>query len=165
MHSDEFTFTYSYEGYFEWLVHGFKQGEDEKYGDQKSLTNKNSKYLFHRFNDFLQRVLEPIKLVRHSVITDDDIALDVIQNENWQNFIETYLKTCQTNNERINNTVELKNIKLIKNYVENITICKQTYQNFYGQISHYLTNTIRNLLTDEINEIDRDLQRNNYFVN
>ena len=26
-------------------------------------------------------------------------------------------------------------------------------------------NTIRNLLTDEINEIDRDLQRNNYFVN
>ena len=110
-------------------------------------------------------MLEPIKPVRHSVITDDDIALDVIQNENWQYFIETILKTCQTNNGGINNTVKLKNIKLIKNSAENITICKQTYQNFYYQISQYLTNTIRNLLADEINEIDQDLQKNNYFVN
>ena len=59
-------------------------------------------------------MLEPIKPVRHSGITYDDIALDVIQNENWQYFIETILKTCQTNNRGINNTVELKNIKLIK---------------------------------------------------
>ena len=75
-------------------------------------------------------MLEPIKPVRHSVITDDDIALDVIQNENWQYFIETILKTRQTNNGGINNTAELKDVKLIKNSVENITICKQMYQNF-----------------------------------
>ena len=110
-------------------------------------------------------MLEPIKPVRHSAITNDEIALDVIQNENWQYFIETILKPCQTNNRGINNTVELKNIKLIKNSVENITICKQTCQNFYDQISLYLTNTIRNLPADETNEIDRDLQRNNYFGN
>ena len=61
-------------------------------------------------------MLEPIKPVPHSVITDDNIALDVIQNENWQYFIQTILKTCQTNNEGINNTFELKNIKLMKLY-------------------------------------------------
>ena len=99
-------------------------------------------------------MLEPIKPVRHSVITDDNIAVDAIQNENWQYFIETILKTCQTNNGGINNTVELKNIKLIKNSVENITNCQQTYQNFYNQIFCYLMNTIRNLPADEINEID-----------
>ena len=54
-------------------------------------------------------MLEPIKPVRHSIITDDDIALEVIQNQNRQYFIETILKTCQTNNGGINNTVELKN--------------------------------------------------------
>ena len=59
-------------------------------------------------------MLEPIKPVRHSVITDDDIALDVIQNEIWQYFIETSLKTCQTNNGGINGTVKFKNKKLIK---------------------------------------------------
>ena len=110
-------------------------------------------------------MLEPIKPVCHSVITDDDIALDVIQNENWKYFIETILKTWQTNNGGINNRVELKTIKLTKNSVENITICKQTYQNFYDQNTEYLTNTIRNLPADKINEINRDLQRNNYFVN
>ena len=162
IHSDQFTFTDSYEDYFERLVHGFKQGDDQKYD---VLTNKDSKYLFYCLNDYSQRVLEPIKPVRHSVITDDDIALDVIQNENWQYFIETILKTCQTNNGGINNTVELKNIKLIKNSVENITICKQRYQNFYDQTSQYLTNTIKNLPADKINKIDQDLQRNNYFVN
>ena len=99
-------------------------------------------------------MLEPIKPVRHSVITDDNIAVDAIQNENWQYFIETILKTCQTNNGGINNTVELKNIKLIKNSVENITNCQQTYQNFYNQIFCYLMNTIRNLPADEINGID-----------
>ena len=29
IHSDEFTFTDSYEDYFEWLIHGFKQGDDQ----------------------------------------------------------------------------------------------------------------------------------------
>ena len=36
-----FTFTDSYEYYFEWLVHGFKGNEYQKYN---VLTNKNSKY-------------------------------------------------------------------------------------------------------------------------
>ena len=81
-------------------------------------------------NKVMNRLLEPIKPVHHSVITDGDIALDVIQNENWQYFIETILKTRQTNNGGINNTAELKDVKLIKNSVENITICKQMYQIF-----------------------------------
>ena len=123
------------------------------------------KYLFYLFNDYLERIFEPIKLVCHSVITDDDLALELIQNENWQYFIETILTACKTNNDGINNTVDLKNINLIKNSIENITICKQTYLNFYNQISKYLINTIKNLPADERNEIDCDLQRNNYFVN
>ena len=44
IHSDEFTFADSYEGYFEWLVHGFKQGDNQK---DDVLRNKNSKYLFY----------------------------------------------------------------------------------------------------------------------
>ena len=100
------------------------------------------KYLFYLFNDYLERIFEPIKLVCHSVITDDDLALELIQNENWQYFIETILTACKTNNDGINNTVDLKNINLIKNSIENITICKQTYLNFYNQILQYLENKI-----------------------
>ena len=142
----EFSFTDRYEDYFDWLVQGFKGSEDQKYD---VLTNKNSKYLFYQFNDYLERLLQPIKPVRHSIITDDDLGLEIIENENWQYFIEAILTACKTNNGGINNTVNLKNINLIKNPIENITICKQTYLSFDNQISQYLTNTIRNLPVDE----------------
>ena len=92
------------------------------------------------------------------------MAPEVLQNENWQYFTESILTACKTNNGGIN-PVDLKNINLIKNSTENITICKQTYLNFYNQISQYLENIIKNLPADERNEIDRDLQRNNYFIN
>ena len=158
----EFSFTDSDEDYFDWLAQGFKGNEDQKFD---VLTNKNSKYLFYWFNDYLECLLQPIKPVCHSIITDDDLVLEVIQNENWQYFIETISTACRTNNAGINNTINLKNINLIKNSIENITICKQTYLNFYNQISQYLTNTIRNLPVDERNEIDCDLQKHNYFIN
>ena len=142
----ELSFTDSCEDYFDWFVQGFKGNEDKKYD---VLTNKNSKYLFYQFNDYLERLLQPIKPVRHSIITDDDLGLEIIENENWQYFIEAILTACKTNNGGINNTVNLKNINLIKNPIENITICKQTYLSFDNQISQYLTNTIRNLPVDE----------------
>ena len=116
-------------------------------------------------NDYLERLPQAIKPVRHGIITDNDLALEVIQNEDWELFIETILTACKTNNGGINNTINLKNINLTKNSIENITICKQTYLNFYNQISQYLTNMMSNLPVDERNEIDRDLQRHNYFIN
>ena len=116
-------------------------------------------------NDYLERLPQAIKPVRHGIITDNDLAIEVIQNEDWELFIETILTACKTNNGGINNTINLKNINLTKNSIENITICKQTYLNFYNQISQYLVNRIKNLQADERNEIDCDLQRNNCFIN
>ena len=84
------------------------------------------KCLFYQVNDYLECLSEPIKPVHHSVVTDDDLALEVIQNENWQYFIETFLTACKANSGGINNTVVLKNINLIKNSIENITVYKQT---------------------------------------
>ena len=127
-----FTFTDNYEDYFEWLVRGFKGNEDQKYN---VLTNKNLKYLFYQFNDYLEQIFELVKLVCHGVITDDGLELEVIQNENLQYFIKTILTTCKTNNGGINNTVDLKDMNLMKNSIENITVYKQTYLSFLNQIS------------------------------
>ena len=127
-----FTFTDSYEDYFEWLVRGFKGNEDQKYN---VLTNKNLKYLFNLFNDYLEQIFELVKPVCHGVITYDGLELEVIQNKNLQYFIKTILTTCKTNNGGINNTVDLKDMNLMKNSIENITIYKQTYLSFLNQIS------------------------------
>ena len=44
--------------------------------------------------------------------------------------------------------------------VENLTICKQLYTNFYNQIASNLAEAIQNLLPNELDEIDRDLELN-----
>ena len=59
------------------------------------------------------------------------------------------------------NNLNVKEIKIIQNTIENITIFKQCC---FKQASQYLGNTITNLPPDELDEIDCDLQRNFYFA-
>ena len=77
-----------------YLVH-IKDGKDKKYD---MLTNKNSKFLFHHFNDYLRQISEPMKPVRHSAVADDYTALEILQSKNWQYFIERILEVYQSNN-------------------------------------------------------------------
>ena len=38
---------------------------------------------------------ENIKVVKHSIVTDDYVAAEEIQNQNWQYFIEQVLEVCK----------------------------------------------------------------------
>ena len=62
------------------------------------LTNKNSKFLFCHFNNYLRQINEPTKPIRHSVVLNDKTALEILQNKNWKYFIERVLEVCQSNN-------------------------------------------------------------------
>ena len=57
-----------------------------------------------------------------------------------------------------------KKINVITNALQNITICKQTYNRFYEQISLNFEMTINNLPGDEKQEINHDLQNLNYKI-
>ena len=76
----DFIFGDNYSDYFQQIFNKFKAKEDDKYD---VLTNKNSKYLFYKFNDSLATIGELAKAVRHSKITQDDVAIEAIQNQNW----------------------------------------------------------------------------------
>ena len=70
----EFTYDESYQKYFdEFLLQINGQADNTL----DLLTNKNSKYLFYHFNDFLAQVNIPTKPVRHSKIANDGLALDI----------------------------------------------------------------------------------------
>ena len=139
-----------------------KDGEHENYD---MLTNKNSKFLFHHFNDYWKQINEPMKPVRHTVVTDDETALEVLQTKNSQYFIKRILEVCQSNNGgELRQLVSAKEIKIIENSVENLTICKSLYTNFYNQIARNLSDVHRNLLPNELDEIDKDLRLNYFFI-
>ena len=61
-------------------------------------SNSTSKFLFYHFNHvfiifitFSQAQGKSFLEIRHSVIADDDYALENLQNKNWQYFVETLL--------------------------------------------------------------------------
>ena len=74
------TYGDSYKNYFNWLMTGFDSYEKAKLD---VLKFKNAKYLFYCFNNFLSKSNIPIKKIKHGTVTDDFIAAEETQNQNW----------------------------------------------------------------------------------
>ena len=87
--SEEFQFFDSYE---EYIMNYMTAIENETDDELDMLTNKNSKFLFYHFNQYLAQICQPLKFVRHSVISDNNYALTALQERRWQYFIERLLK-------------------------------------------------------------------------
>ena len=79
------TYDENYNDYFRWILNGFDTYEKTKL---VLLTFKNAKYLLYRFNDLLESTGQSIILIKRSKVTDDYIAAEEIQNQNWKYFIE-----------------------------------------------------------------------------
>ena len=95
------------------------------------MTFKSTKYLLYRFNDLLESTVQPIILIKHSKITDDYIAAEEIQNQNWQYFIERVLEVCKA--KEVGSRIKKSEDSLLTT-VENVTIPKKSYQTFYNII-------------------------------
>ena len=156
----EFVYSGGYVEYFDWLIDEFDSYQKTKLD---GLTSKNAKYLFYRYNDILNQNNYEVKKVKHSVATDDYIATEKIQSQNWQYFVESVLDACRANS--VGEKINIKQARLLMNSVENITICKKTYKTLYNQIAQNLSFTIKNLPADEMTEINKDLQRENFWAN
>ena len=87
------------------------------------LTCKSSKYLFYCYNDILQESNLELKKVKRSVVTDDYIAAEDIQNQNWQYFVGSVLKVCRA--QEIGKTIRKHQANLLIDTVQNITIAKK----------------------------------------
>ena len=119
----EFILSDDYNDYFMTYLVNIKDGEDDKYD---MLTNKNSKFLFYHFNYYLREINEPTKAVRHTVVTDYETALEILQSTNRQYFIERILEAYQSNNGgELTQLVNAKDVKITENSVENLNRSKQ----------------------------------------
>ena len=157
----EFVLSDDYDDYFMKYLVNIKDGNDEKYD---MLTSRNSKFLFYHFNDYLRQISEPTKPVCHSVVLNDETAFEILQNKDWEYFIERILDVSQSNNGGgFTKLVKAKEVQIIENSVENLTICKSLYTKFYNQVSENIVEAFRNLPTNELDEIDRDLEHNYFF--
>ena len=75
-----------------------------------------------------------------------------------------FYKIKLNNGGELTQLVSAKEAKIIVNSLENLSICKTLYTNFYNQIAGNLSKAIQNLPSDELDEIDRDLMLDLFFI-
>ena len=155
-----FNLTYdgNYNDYYKWILNGFEAYEKTKLD---LLTFKNKKYLLYRFNDLLESTGQPIILIKHSKVTDDYIAAEEIQNQNWQYFIERVIEVCKS--KEIGSTIT-KSEGFMLNTVENITIAKKSYETFYNVVARNFYSIMNKLPIDERDKMKDDFLRENFWA-
>ena len=151
-----FTFDRDYATYFDWLTDAFNETKKNKLD---ILTNKNSKFLFYHFNDYLQQSGRETIKIKHSVVTQDYLAAEKIQDRNWKYFAESILTFSQNATDKSIEKSFLLNTK------ENVEILKKTYEKLYNQISKNFTNMLHKMPFDLFKGIEDDLIREKYGKN
>ena len=115
----------SYNNYFQWILNGFDPSEKTKLN---LLSFKNTKYLLYHFNDFQHSTGQTLITVKHSLVTDNYIAAEEIQNQNWQYCIERVTEVCKS--KEVGSSIKpTENFLLTA--VENVTLSKKSYETFY----------------------------------
>ena len=102
------------------------------------------KFFFYHVNDYLRQIHEQVKLIRHSEKTNNETTLEILENKDWQYFIGRILEVCQLNNN--GDSLEIsstKEVKIIQDSVENLTIFKKLYGNYDNQVGVGLGETFK----------------------
>ena len=147
----------NYKSYFQWILNGF-----EPYGKTKYdlLSFKNTKYLLYWFNDFQNSIGESLIKVKHSVVADNYIAAEEIQNQSWQYFIERVIEVCHS--KEVGSTIKPTEDFLLT-AVKNVTLAKKSYETFYNVIQRILYSTMSKIPNDEREQLQEDFLSKNFW--
>ena len=84
----------NFRDYFKWILNEFDAHQKTTFD---VLAHKNVKFLFYRYNDLRASGGDELIKIRHSLVTDNYLAAEEIQNQDWQYFIERVLEVCKFN--------------------------------------------------------------------
>ena len=119
---------------------------------------KNTKYLIYSFNDFQNSIGKPLIKIRHILVTDNYLAAEEIQNQDWEYFIERVIEVCKS--KEISSSIQ-RDEEFLLSTVENVTLIKKVYNMVYKVVECQLTfySTIEKMPVDKKKkkEIKEDL--------
>ena len=147
----------NFKDYYKWILNNYDSYEKTKFD---LLTFKNTKYLIYRFNDMQKSTVRPMIKIRHSKITDDYLAAEENQNQNWQYSIERVIEVCKS--KEISSTIK-KSEDFLLTTVKNVIMAKKSYKSFYNIVQRNFYSTMQQLSVDELNEIRDGFLRENIW--
>ena len=133
----------TYKNYFHWILNAFEAQEKPKYD---LFLFKNTKYLAYCFNYFQNSIGQPLIKIRHSVVTDNYLAAEEIQNQNWQYFVERVIEVCKS--KEANSAIKPTEKSLLTT-LENVTVAKKAYKTFYNVVARNFYSKMSKVSIDE----------------
>ena len=122
------------------------------------FTNKNVKYLFYKFNDYLLFRNLPTVPVRHSKIAENKIILKKVQNSDWKYLVVSVIKLVE--NDRSHLKPPLPKNEEKKSMKHNYKVARRVYGSIYTNIAEQFKIYVNSLLPDEIDEIENNFRAN-----
>ena len=105
--------------------------------------NKNSKYLFYKFNDWIESLGAEKLMIRHTSKAEDPYRLKKIEEENKQFLIEKIIYDIENKNPYIVSTERKPEITL--EIEKTYRICRRVYQSLFADVADTFTEYIQSL--------------------
>ena len=151
---DEFKFDGNYKNYFQWILNEFDAQEKTTFD---VFSHQNTRFLVYHYNNFRESIGEASMKISHTLVTDNYLAAEEIQNQDWQYFIERVIEV------RNFNDVTIKpNEEFLLSTIENVTVAKKVYAMIFNTIARSFNVTISNLSYGRIKYISDDFSIKNY---
>ena len=79
--------------------------------------------------------------IRHTIVSDDEHALETLQSKDWSYFINGLLEVSKDDFTSLNlggfisqNENDVEELKIINETIENLQICKYYYADIYANV-------------------------------
>ena len=122
----------TYKNFFQWILNGFEAQEKTIYD---LFSFKNTKYLPCHFNEFQNSIGESLIKIIHSLVTDNYLAAEEIQNQNCQYLIERVIEVCKSKEAGL--TIKPTEDFLLRT-LENVTMTKKVTKLFIMSLQEVL---------------------------
>ena len=130
-------------------------------------TNSTAKFLLYNCNTLrLSNRLKPLS-VRHSQIVTNEKAISILQSNTWGYFVEQLLHFANGNisldDFDLDNDREFEKYNIIERTSDNVSYCKQFYQEVFDDIGYFFQKMIKETPNEFLEPLRADLANEIYF--
>ena len=119
----------------------FADVTDDRFDINKQSTSKK---FFYRFDNARHNLDEEPYKIRHTIVSDNQHALENLQRKDWSYFINHLLEVSNGDISSLilvgisQNQNNMEELKIINDTVENLEKCKNYYADVYANVSGYI---------------------------
>ena len=128
-------------------------------------SHSTSKFLFYNFNTFRSLLGKEVFTLRHSIIANEEYALETLQNRNWSYFIKKliYFSNNDLDDELFQDGEYDVQNSLVDQTFKNLNYCKQIYENVFDDLAYFFHRKLKETPNIFVEKMEEDLAREIFY--